>query len=352
MTLKVLEDALEHSSQFTQVGADFVILGDLYDDVRPLPQSIAAVVDLFEKYRGTGTILKGNHDNVSETAGDHALGPLKHTCNVEDVPRCVFGFSVLPIYLPFIAEPAEDWVPETVATLLAETVDPHQERVLMLHCGIHDAAMRKASSWDMAAARDAISVETLVEVCRKHRISKVFAGNWHTYRSWQFDDGRIQIYQVGALVPTGWDNPGLFGYGGLLFLDGDGVVTRHEIAGPRFLNVTEAGELLDAIHTVRAYPAQAGTYSLFVRWRCGRSDRTAALAKLAELKELGQIHAFEVPPNTEAAGELVVQVAKTLRHDVTLATAVDTAVGAVSLPEGVQRHRVAELTRRFLRVGA
>jgi hypothetical protein len=292
---------------------------------------------------------------VSEQLGDHALGPLRSVSEVFATPTLQVA-DCTTLCLPFIAEQAETWVPTTVRTLLTEDRKFNSfDRgpiTLLLHCGIHDAETRKAASWDMASAHDAISVETLVEVCREHGIKRVFAGNWHSYRHWSFDGGDIQICQVGALVPTGWDNPGLAGYGGLVGMDADLQVLRLEIAGPRFVNVHSHEDLTEVLLALedRKRSSHFGEFSLFVRWHAPRGEREQAIARLQALKDDGFVHAFEVPPHTATAREMVRSAAKTLRSDVTLTTALDAVASTAPMPAGVSRDRVVGLARRFLRV--
>jgi hypothetical protein len=51
------------------------------------------------------------------------------------------------------------------------------------------------------------------------------------------------ILQVGALVPTGFDNPGLKGYGSYVVYDmATNEITIHELPGPRFLKVRSEKE--------------------------------------------------------------------------------------------------------------
>lgn len=70
-TLNSLEQAVESAR------GTLVVLGDIFDTVRPEPQVIAAVqLALWETH--TTFLLLGNHDMVSTQPGDHALGPLAH----------------------------------------------------------------------------------------------------------------------------------------------------------------------------------------------------------------------------------------------------------------------------------
>src|SRR5882724_6254079 len=60
----------------------FVVLGDLYDTTRPLPQIETAVRKRLSKFDGFVLLLMGNHDRNSGLAGDHALGPTAGAANI------------------------------------------------------------------------------------------------------------------------------------------------------------------------------------------------------------------------------------------------------------------------------
>ena len=70
----------------------FVICGDLIDYVKIEPQIIAAIQLILRDAKRLGmqaVLLKGNHENVSQALGDHALGPLKPLARIVEVPTTI-----------------------------------------------------------------------------------------------------------------------------------------------------------------------------------------------------------------------------------------------------------------------
>jgi len=77
-----------------------------------------------------------------------------------------------------------------------------------------------------------------------HGLKHYIAGDWHEHRKWQVND--CTVVQVGALCPTGWNNPGHTGYGSLICIT-DGVYSRIEIKGPRFIHGASREDVLKEV---------------------------------------------------------------------------------------------------------
>lgn len=283
-----------------------VVAGDLFDDDHPCPQLLAEAAEVLTAWRAMPVVLLvGNHDQRSTAPGDHALGPLAHTPGVRvvDAPAlvCVQGRGpqgggvsgdprmVYLVCVPYRREPAAEVIASGVAATLRGTgLDPRIPLAVVAHAGIIDGA---TPPW-LRDAHDALPAEALAAILagttregvvdgvrrplpRGPRLAVV--GNWHGHAAWGMPPedyavtphspavpaplpSGVALVQCGALVPTGFDNPGGAGrYGGLIVWDAPwyapaqdaptttpGMVYRVELPGPRF-------------HTLRLTPADVLT---------------------------------------------------------------------------------------------
>jgi len=331
-----------------------VICGDLFDDEKPTPQMIAAVAEAFNagpEFRVF--VLLGNHDRVSGVPGDNAVGWVRYLAHarVFEKPEALFvSASDQFVIVPFQDGPSSEWLPEVLAGL---AIDKRAARtVLFVHMGIRDDVAR-LNPW-AAAAEDAIDVELLGQLCVEHGITHVFAGNWHHQQSWAFSPrtsatpstaliprgSEVAIVQVGTLAPTGWDNPGLVGYGGLAIYN-DGAVSIQEIPGPRFVDVKSRAEL-DAL--LFNHEEQR----LHVRWKCAAGDGAEATRLLTEAQKSGEICQWRVDEDFKeirASAQAGARVATSAR---TLHEALDSYIQQLTLPANVTQTRVHALTSDFL----
>lgn len=315
--------------------AAFVVLGDLFDTTRPEPQLIASVARVLAGWSGFPIVLlKGNHDSCSATMGDHALGPLGELPGVQvvDVPEVLDLGGQRVLLVPFLPGPASEVLPRVLATFTETDVD-----VVGLHVGLRDAELSR-QPW-AAAAEDAIAVEALAEVVRPRGARVVVAGNWHSARAWRV--GELRLHQVGALCPTGWDNPGLEGYGGVTLVGRSGV-TRLEVVGPRFVTVSSAAELAAV---VAAAPVDG---ALYVRWTCVPSGVDEARATLEACG--AQLAGWDVRLDGGEAQSRAVAAASAVRATSTLAGALEAYVARAAFPEGVDRGVVLARCRALLGV--
>ncbi len=328
------------------------VCGDLFDTVKPIPQLIAAVCSVFARH-GTLTIyvLLGNHDMQSEDEGDHALGPLRSLANVWviDKPTAhhiggdhIGTHPVAMLLLPYRTAPVPEWIGSTVATLLAECRERETDgvrypRVLALHAGISDAGTKHY----LTGARDSVPAAMLGEIMSANAIEFAAAGNWHEHQSWTVGDA--EIVQCGALVPTGFDNPGTSGYGSLIVYDTvNAKWSRTEIDGPRFLTVRgdfaveayrEAAEKVpNGSHHVRykGAPSQLGAMAATLR----TDELTLGLASVEAVPDDGDYKAVRT------AAAMASQAAGTNADD-----AVRAYVEAMPLDPSIDR---ATITQRVL----
>ena len=212
------------------------VAGDLFDTSRPPPAHIAAVQDIFRHVHSYGVhVLCGNHDQTSATKGDNAIAPLAPVAKVHQSPAIVGPVC----FVPFRNEPAEDYIRSALERVYR---GPGQAEVLVVHAGVEDESTKPF----LRGAHDSIHVDALEKLLKDCGFTCAIVGNWHHQQVWR--RGEIEIAQCGALVPTGFDNPGIRGYGGFITWDSDKPagqrVTAEQLIGPRFVSAGDADRLL------------------------------------------------------------------------------------------------------------
>lgn len=219
------------------------ILGDLFDRCKPTPQVVNAVMDVIKLHREATTILLlGNHDKASSAPLDNALAPLRHVCHVMENPTLIEpqqGSGGI-LLIPYQEGAAEQWVEEAIQQARKLSTERVIKRVLlaMTHVGIKDS---HTPPW-LAGSSDAVDVELIGRVMKAEAF---VAGNWHEHKHFT-PRGSNEIIQVGALVPTGFDNPSPSKahqdpYGSVVFMEWGNdtwrLRGRHIVHGPRFHKV-------------------------------------------------------------------------------------------------------------------
>ena len=243
-TRRLVDFANEHD-------AHLVVAGDLVDDPGPVqPQFAARLRDELARCRGGVSLMLGNHDMTAD--GDHSLGIYEVHNDYSDVTVCAqtswsYGYNLHD-------EPYGD----EDAILVPFHRDIRDERVrdvplLVGHFGVFDDSF---PSWAQRS-KGAWHVDRLFDFMTKRNIKCLLSGDWHQRRGWigtdtartdwkgsafriEAEDERI-ILQGGALTPTGWDNPGLHGYGTAALWDGERL-SWQELPGPRFCVVRSEAE--------------------------------------------------------------------------------------------------------------
>jgi len=318
----------------------FVVAGDLFDDARPAPQVIAAVRAALESGSTDMQVivLLGNHEMVSTAPGDHALAPLAHGCGRIKVVEWPTRWGRL-LLVPFRPGDARVWLPADVEMLIGAA--PGAATVLCGHVGLIDGDTPDYLRGS-AGAIEAASVLALME---QHNLQFAAFGDWHQHASWL--DGHL--IQIGALVPTGFDNLGLDGYGTLAIYDdeaGDRIV--EEIPGPRFLDGEEVAEN----GCVRDLSASTNCWSFYARLRVPADGLAGGQARLAALIAAGVLvdGVAEIDPaDVRARQQDVRGAANAAREAVVLDEAVAAYVGAMPLAEGVDRASVLSHVRGYLK---
>lgn len=330
-----------------------VIAGDLFDHHRPEAPVIAGVQEILSRSSGLQTyIMRGNHDQNSDEPGDHALAPLEiPPVSVVDEPHTQHfgandGISVM--LLPYRSGESSRWIPEAVEDY-ADWADKHyadwkyaMTRVLVLHAGI----ITPGTPPYLQNAHDAISVEQLDAIAKRHGLSYVLAGNWHGRMRMEREWGqhRCTYLQIGALVPTGFDNPGLAQYGtvAIVATDGDGnhSLEIREVPGPRFVKVQNADEL-----KAMAQAARGAGHNLMVEWSVERDEAGHASAVADVLKSQSLLYDAEIVSSRPQTPEAVALPDKS-------PDAVDRAVARfiddMPVPDDVDRNEVLNRVRQYL----
>lgn len=313
----------------------FFVLGDLFDYQRPEAQLLTEVQGILgedEHAEMKKWLLVGNHDQTSTARGDHALGPLAPFATIVDRPTAVVVRDVAVGLVPFVAGHVDDWIADAVrdAARVAGDLD-YARQILGVHLGIAD----DDTPGFLSRSEDAIRVEAIRGHASTHGFSKVLAGNWHNRRLWSAEPP--EVFQLGALVPTGFDNPGLEGYGTLAIWE-DGKLSFEEITGPRFIGTTPelAAEFVEK--------ARALGHAPFLRVTAPPLDLAAVRAFVESLGVVADV----LPDATD-----ITVAARSAATNARAANTVDDAlagfVEVMILPENVDRADVLARSKRYLR---
>lgn len=337
MVADVLSEAVARASE-RRAGA-LVVCGDLHDVDDPSPQVLALSAAAISAATIPVVLLVGNHDQRSTLSGDHCLGPLAAIPGafVVEAPRVipltVDGVAVDLLAVPFEPSPASEYLPARIAELSA-VARPGSRRVLAAHVGVADA---KTAHY-LRGSHEAIDATVLRDAMRAHGVEAAFVGNWHDRRTW--GDGAPLIRQCGALVPTGWDNPGGAGrYGGLNFYEADGTLSEVELPGPRFFAVRHPAELAAALADPTAAPP-------FIRWDAAPPEHVDAIRAALVDANLG---GFAIEVDRTAATAARVTAATAARDAATVPAAVRAYVEGRAF-QGVTPDEVIAAVEGFLGV--
>jgi hypothetical protein len=316
--LEVFEKACARSVSRETV---LVVLGDLFDKVVFQPQIAVATAEIIQRTGAKVILLCGNHEADSDKPGDHALGIftlLGGSVKVIDYPMVIDGILFCPHRRP---EGNTDSLGYLRACLKAAESLGGAPRALAVHLGLFSSKDQNPP-W-VYDAGDAVEVEKLAELLKGTEIEHVYAGNWHDPKTWEV--GGISFYQVGALVPTGWNNPGeLFGQ----VLESDlARVESVYLEGPRFLSVKWGDNL------------PKGSSSTYLKIECLPNEITAVRAAL----EGGDYAGLMIVPSDDNSRAVAHQAARAATSAVTLSEVVHAYLGNLSYPEDVQREEVAKL---------
>ena len=224
--------------------APLIVAGDLVDSAGPVSPSFAfALRETLGRCHKPVTLMLGNHDMTAE--GDHALGIYTQRDDWTTVQVIEYiGFSQTGRYITDTCF-NDDFC---MVPFHRDITDPRVRDIPLVigHFGVYDDSF---PAW-CKKAKGAWHVDSLFAFMRERNIKAICLGDWHQRRLWMdgksrgsAPDAPIQIgtdaehviLQGGALCPTGFDNPGLRGYGTLAIWDTDEHrLSWQELPGPRF----------------------------------------------------------------------------------------------------------------------
>jgi DNA repair exonuclease SbcCD nuclease subunit len=318
--------------------AELVVCGDLFHTERPTPQVVAAVQRALEHAR---TIcLVGNHDRVSDAAGDHALASLAPVAEIIEEPEVVpLDDGVDLVCVPFMPGDAREWFPGAVRE--AVKTSAQKRRLLAIHLGVQD----DQTSHFLRGAHDSIDVATLSELMGELEIEFCFAGNWHDHRTWATVNGRV--VQLGALNPTGWSNAGTRGYGTVAIWDSEQTgssVELVELPGPRFIDVGE--DEPDVEDELRWLKERGDT--VYLRSFASGEFLPAAQEDVDTWKHLGLVHAGGAFPVKGSVEEAAREAAAAARSADSLEEALAGFIKTMELEDESIRGEVLERVRGLM----
>ena len=240
-----------------EYGGILIVAGDFLDVVRPEAPVLAEVQKLLSEV--DCFLLKGNHESVSAQKGDHSLAPLAPVCTIVEEPTIeIMAYKhdqkCAVFFVPFRPEAGVVYIERDVKALTEqwntmcseEGIKTHLPKVLVIHAGISDASTNSI----MSGTREQIGVRDLARICSENDILNVFAGNWHDRKTIVDSTTGVVVHQIGALCPTGWNNPGLDLYGTVSRYTAPGHKPEDTIIpGPRFIQAASMEEALSLSST-------------------------------------------------------------------------------------------------------
>lgn len=300
-----------------------VIAGDLYDTEAPNPQIIAKVAEIIQRNSAhiETVIIKGNHDSNSPAPGDHALGPLATVARIVEYPARIADTLLLPF-----APNATSWVAEAVAATPAPLV--------ISHFGISNAS---TAEYLLASS---VPIDTLRSIAAEHGVKLWLSGDWHSHAV--YANSTFTAVQIGALVPTGFNNPGVQEYGSVIIVDTATMQwTRRVIPGPRFV-YTKHPQLLD----VPGFNPHTMTH-LYVKLADPSPEREETLAAWRTAGTISDyVSATEARSEVDASGEAVADAMADLEVN-DLGAALIPYVRAMSIAEA-DKPKVIEKCQTYL----
>ena len=235
----------------------WVCAGDLLDHTSPEPQILAELANIFNGYAADDQfeihLLVGNHDRNSMSHGDHALtifNELEANIHIHEQPDIFWIRSRAIGFIPFLVGDSSKLVPEALNKLITAAA-PYPLDIAVIHAGIAD----EMTPSFLQNSHDCIAANDLLKIMDGDKLKAFIAGNWHNHRVW--NEGKGMVIQCGALVPTGWDNPGgddLYGKTVMVLVEEDRLkVDIATIPGPRFIKATTVEQVKAAKKSKLSY---------------------------------------------------------------------------------------------------
>lgn len=317
-----------------------VTVGDLYDSDKPTP-SIYKYVDKNTSVISRPIMIKGNHESTSSFSEHHSLGVMPPGDVVDSRVR-VFSLTTVDLWaIPFQTGPAKKWLPEQLKKL-KDNVNEDKTTVMAIHLGIQDDSTPK----HMQNHNDSITVGQLKKLAAEYKIDKVIAGNWHEHMEWYVKlpkvNRHLHIVQLGALTPTGFNNPGLHNYGGMYFINTTGDCGWVELPNIRFVKV----------NGVKNIPKALGHYSenCYVQVTVHPTHYNESIKICQDMKESGYIKDFKIVTNKKAMESRSRKVASATKSAKNLNEAIDTYVKKIAVNKGVSKTKIKNKIKQYIKV--
>jgi hypothetical protein len=234
----------------------------------------------------------------------------------------------------------EEWLPGVFDQL---AIPSEGVSVLAAHFGLRD----EHTARHFQALPEAVDVQWLADLCKDRGITYVFAGHWHCLEMW--DISGVHIRQLGALVPSGFDDGGCAGMGQVVYLSDEGFKVRGDyMPGPRFLTVgADRAEWAALTLTLGDMDKMRGC-QVFLRVRAAHGDLADAIAWLGQLREAGRIYDGGVVDDAVEARQAARLAAAGARSQVTMQESLSAYVAEMPLDEGVPRDVVLTSATAYL----
>lgn len=332
--LNALDAACSHVLQDGHITA-LIVAGDLFDNTNPSAGMMFETVATLKRVTDAGRqviVLTGNHEIFSEAVDDHVLSTLEFIkAAVRDSSRrgsfaLHGGYGERVYVMPYLRDLAG----------VSAMFSPPGVRLVVSHFGIHTPEMLAAQPW---LEHSGVPLTLVRELCAAFGFDAWMSGDWHGHAKLCDDPA---IWQIGALVPTGWDNPGLEGYGSLVEVDFSSSklsCTRVEIPGPRFVTVTE--------QEFATLCAGGRKPDLYVRVRVSEDRYRDAAHVIRELSANNFAH-VEISVQREAVLSVVDRAVQVTRRPESLTGVVHRFVDGMLLPKDVAKDEVLRRSLNLL----
>jgi hypothetical protein len=333
---RALKDACDMS-----VGADaLIVCGDLFDTDKPSPALVSAASRAFEHSKTQAHVLVGNHERTSYGSnhtepmarwwhGEHAL--LSSDVHAIAVIDGICNDMVLAV-------PALQKSDQSFVSRISDHLQNQEDiagraalEVLCVHAGVMDD-----STPAFLRSTSAMELNELFELMEEHDIKLTVCGDWHEFKEYE-RNGR-HVVQLGALVPTGFDNLGIEPYGRVLGYQTDTrKITYGHIAGPRFLKAVYEENELDAAWVAHVMRGQKAQYDLYVKVTVLPENVRHARSDLDSMIKDGAIKGYEIAINKEVARIQAKAAATRARSASSFEDALEAYLRVSPLPQGATR---------------
>jgi hypothetical protein len=223
----------------------FAVLGDIFDNGKPSPEVIGVMASAIASSPIPVYLIPGNHDCSSDEPGNHALAALREVknCRVCDEPTYLEDGVILAPYSP---RPPVEYFRDILAKATPG------EKYILGHCGI----IGQSTPIFLRDSKGAISVEQINDISAEFygahhstenavNLRGFYSGDYHMHAIHGGLLDVVNIVQVGALCQADFGDPPEVGKLCVLDTEAGGVVSFHDVPGPRFIKARCATGWLD-----------------------------------------------------------------------------------------------------------